>query len=181
MPPGVPSRLAETIRLTRAARCVPVVPGARSMTTAEGKTGSDSLSAGCPVACPMAASRVASGTMAPCPSPGWSVAPTPNEGSVTVPVITTVRVYGPIPIRTRSPTFLPSWRRVTVPSSIWSGADSARPLVVGGCTVPSWRCRPSAGTTVPSTGSCANPNSDQPVTAGWSLISFFIFAGAKNP
>jgi hypothetical protein len=34
---------------------------------------------------------------------------------------------------------------------------------------------------MPSTGSCANANSDQPVTAGSSWISFFITPGAKAP
>jgi hypothetical protein len=117
--------------------------------------------------------------MPPRPSEGWSAAPTPNEGIVTVPVITTVRSYGALPIRIRSPIFLPSWRRVTGPSSIWSGPDSARPLVVGGSTAPVSRRSPSTGTTWPSTGSWANPNSDQPATAGSFASSFSIFPGMK--
>ena len=32
-----------------------------------------------------------------------------------------------------------------MPSSIWPGPENAWPLVVGGCTEPSWRRRPSAG------------------------------------
>ena len=105
----------------------------------------------------------------------------PNDGSVTVPVITTVRVYGATPIRTVSPTFLPSAARVTGPSSIWSPPDRAFPAVVGGWTEPRSRRSPSAGTTRPSTGSWVNENSDQAATACWPASSLLITPGVKLP
>src|ERR1700684_3687770 len=55
-----------------------------------------------------------------------------------------------------SPTFFPSCRRVTAPSSIWSFLDSGWPLVVGGSTAP--RCR-----STPSTGRVSRP----PTGAAW--------------
>ena len=60
------------------------------MATAEGRTGSASDVDGWPSFCPMAACKVPMVVMAPRPSEGWSAAPTPNEGNVTVPAITTV-------------------------------------------------------------------------------------------
>ena len=78
------------------------------------------------------ASSVLSGSMAPRPSDTWSARMSPNEGSVTVPTIVSLRARWPVPTITLSPMCLPSWRRVLAPSSIWPGPASGWPLVVGG-------------------------------------------------
>ena len=70
---------------------------------------------------------------------------------------------------------------VSVPSSIWSLPVSGTPLVVGGCTVPRWRCTPITGTSCPSTGSWPKPNSDQPATAGLAIDQAAERRGGKLP
>ena len=93
------------------------------------------------------------------------------DGRVTVPTIVRRRACRPDPAVTVSPTRLPSARRVAAPSSIWSWPLSGCPLVVGGCTAPWCRVRPSTGMSWWSTASWANANVDQPVTPGWPLTS----------
>ena len=93
----------------------------------------------------------------------------------------TVRVYGGLPIRIVSPTFLPSSARVPVPSSIWSGPCSGWPEMVGGSTVPTRRWIPTTGRTRPSTLSWVNENSDQAATARWPRITRLTMAGLNDP
>src|ERR1700760_3139356 len=169
------------MRCTRAVRCGPVVPGFRSITTVDGKTGSEIVADCGPPLAPTAASNVASGSRAPRPRETWSVSATPIDGSVTVPTILTWRAYGGLPTVTVSPIFLPSSATVSAPSSTCPVPDNGRPLVVGGATSPVWRCSPTTGTSRPSTGSWVNAISDHPATLGCPPTRWLMVPGVKPP
>src|SRR6202451_4071709 len=150
------------------------------MAIVDGRVDWDSAPAWWAVA-PSAASRVAWGSIAPRPRDTWSDESCPNDGNVATPVIRTVRVYGGLPIRVVSPTFLPNSARGPVASSIWSGPCSCWPEMVGGSTVPARGWIPTTGRTRPSTLSWVNENSDQALTSRWPRITRLTMAGLNDP